>query len=180
MGRTVRSRIVMNGNPDGGERQVDAKRILRDSMRRMRRELPDRERRSAIIADHLVALPALAAASRVMAYKAVLGEVDPVSVVGWLRARGVDVRMPEDDVSPDWPDAIIVPGTAFTLKGQRLGQGGGWYDRFLQGRRKDALTIGIGFEPQVVDIVPTDVHDIELDCIVSEVGPTWTHRRTTP
>jgi len=179
MVRTVRSSAVANGNPDGGGSHVEAKRSLRDSMRRMRRELPDRERRSAIIAGHLIALPALAAATRVMAYTAVVGEVDPASAVDWLRARGVAVRMPEDDVSPEWPDVIIVPGTAFTRTGQRLGQGGGWYDRFLPGRRADALTIGIGFGPQVVDIVPTDAHDIELDCIVTEDGPAWPQGRTT-
>jgi len=149
-------------------------------MRRMRRELPDRERRAAAIVEHLLALPALAAASRVMAYTAVTGEVDPGAAVDWLRSRGAEVRMPEDDVSPEWPDVIIVPGTAFTQGGQRLGQGGGWYDRFLPGRRADALTIGIGFEPQVVDIVPTDAHDVELDCIVTEDGPTWPDGRTTP
>ena len=149
-------------------------------MRRMRRDLPDRDRRSASIAEHLVGLPAVAGAKRVMAYTAVVGEVDPTQAVDWLRRRGVEVRMPEDDVSPDWPDVIIVPGTAFTRDGRRLGQGGGWYDRFLPGRRADALTIGVGFAPQVVDIVPTDSHDVELDCVVTEDGPAWPDGRTTP
>jgi 5-formyltetrahydrofolate cyclo-ligase len=179
MDRTVRSSSVVNGNPSGGEEHVEAKRVLRDSMRRMRRDLPDRERRSASIAEHLVAMPALAAAARVMAYTAVTGEVDPAPAVDWLRERGADVRMPEDDVSPDWPDVIIVPGTAFTPDGRRLGQGGGWYDRFLPGRRTDALTIGVGFAPQVVAVVPTDAHDVELDCIVTEDGPAWPHGPST-
>ncbi len=148
-------------------------------MRRLRRDLPDRERRSAAIAEQLVAMPAVTAATRVMAYTAVTGEVDPRLAVDRLRAQGVEVRMPEDGVSPEWPDVIIVPGTAFTRQGQRLGQGGGWYDRFLPGRRADALTIGIGFAPQVVDSVPTDDHDVELDCIVTEDGPAWPHGRTT-
>ena len=110
-----------------------------------------------------------------MAYRAVVGEVDPAAAVDWLRRRGVDVCMPEDEVKPDWPDVIIVPGIAFTRTGQRLGQGGGWYDRFLPGRRADAVTIGIGFAPQIVDTVPTAAHDVELDCIVTEDGPLWPH-----
>lgn len=149
-------------------------------MRRQRRELPDRERRSTAIVEHLVALPALASPSRVMAYMAVVGEVDPRGAVDWLRARGVEVRMPQDEVASDWPDVIIVPGVAFTRAGQRLGQGGGWYDRFLPGRRADALTIGIGFTAQVVDFVPAEDHDVELDCIVTEDGPVWPHGPTTP
>ncbi len=142
-------------------------------MRRLRRDLPDRERRSAAIVDHLVAIPALAAATRVMAYTAVVGEVDPSGAVEWLRGRGAEVRMPEDDVAPAWPDVIIVPGTAFTPDGERVGQGGGWYDRFLPGRRPGVVTIGVGFAPQLVDTVPTDAHDVVLDCIVTEDGPVW-------
>lgn len=142
-------------------------------MRRTRRDLPDRDQRSARIADHLVAIPALMSASRVMAYDAVVGEVDPVGAVEWLRNRGTEVRMPEDDVAPDWPDVIIVPGTAFTTRGERVGQGGGWYDRFLPGRRADAVTIGVGFVPQIVEFVPTADHDVVLDCIVTEDGTVW-------
>lgn len=159
--------------PDRISDGAEAKRVLRLAMRRMRRDLPDRELRSAAIVDHLVALPMLVAATRVMAYTAVVGEVDPSGAVEWLRGRGVDVRMPEDDVPAGWPDVIIVPGTAFTPRGERLGQGGGWYDRFLPGRRVDAETIGVGFGPQLLDTVPSEAHDVVLDCIVTEDGPIW-------
>ena len=161
--------------PDDNEEGVDAKRQLRATMRRTRRDLPDRERRSASIAEHVVALPVVATALRVMSYSAVVGEVDPAAAVAWFRARGVEVRMPEDGVSPDWPDVIIVPGTAFTRRGERLGQGGGWYDRFLADRRPDAVTIGVGFAPQIVDHLPTEAHDVALDCVVTDDGPLWPH-----
>lgn len=151
----------------------DAKRVLRASMRAMRRALPDRARRSAAIAEHLMALPALSSARRVLAYDAIVGEVDPAVAVTNLRANGAEVRMPEDVVAPDWPDVIIVPGTAFTTGGERLGQGGGWYDRFLAGRRTDAVTIGVAFAPQVVEFVPVGPHDVVLDCVVTEDGPVW-------
>lgn len=151
----------------------DAKRALRASMRAMRRSLPDRARRSAAIVEHLLEIPALSSARRVLAYDAIVGEVDPTAAVARLRTNGAEVRMPEDAVSPDWPDVIIVPGTAFTTDGRRLGQGGGWYDRFLTGRRVDAITIGIGFAPQVVEFVPVERHDVVLDCVVTEDGPIW-------
>ena len=151
----------------------DAKRALRASMRSMRRALPDREHRSALIVERLLAIPALTASHRVLAYDAVVGEVDPAAAVGQLRVNGAEVRMPEDDVDPTWPDTIIVPGTAFTIDGRRLGQGGGWYDRFLAGRRADAITIGIGFAPQLIEFVPVGRHDVVLDCVVTEDGPIW-------
>jgi 5-formyltetrahydrofolate cyclo-ligase len=160
---------------DDNEGNARAKRDLRDTMRRERRALPDRAERSAAIVAHLIEVPPFVAASRVMAYTAVVGEVDPAAAVSWLRDRGVEVCMPEDDVRPEWPDVIIVPGTAFTRGGDRLGQGGGWYDRFLPGRRADAVTIGIGFATQVVDFVPTAAHDVALDCIVTDDGAFWPH-----
>jgi 5-formyltetrahydrofolate cyclo-ligase len=156
-----------------GARVAEEKRVLRAAMRRMRGELPDRERRTAMIVEHLAAIPALASASRVMAYEAVPGEVDPAALVEWLRSRSIEVRMPEDGVAAWWPDVFVVPGTAFTPRGERVGQGGGWYDRFLPGRRPDSVTIGVGFAPQLVEVVPTEVHDVVLDCVVTEDGPLW-------
>ena len=59
------------------------------------------------------------------------------------------VAVPEDDVDPAWPDVVIVPGLAFTSTGRRLGQGGGWYDRFLVGVRDDCVTVGVCFHEQL-------------------------------
>ena len=158
---------------ESNEEVDDAKRELRVSMRSMRRALPDRERRSAAIVEHLLSIPALTSARCVLAYEAIVGEVDPAAAVAHLRANGAEVRMPEDDVDPAWPDAIIVPGTAFAADGRRLGQGGGWYDRFLAGRRADAVTIGVGFAPQLIEVVPVGRHDVLLDCVVTEDGAVW-------
>lgn len=62
-------------------------------------------------------------------------------------------------------DMIIVPAVAFTRNGQRLGQGGGYYDRLLQ--KSDAYTIGVGFDFQLLDYLPLEEHDRSLDCIVT-------------
>ncbi len=145
-------------------------------MRRTRRELPDRPERSARIVDHLIGLDAVATASRLMVYEAVPGEVELAGLVTWATDRGVEVAVPEDGVDADRPDVIVVPGTAFTERGERVGQGGGWYDRFLPGRRPGVPAIGVCFAPQLVDHVPTEPHDVLLDCVVTEDGPNWRDR----
>jgi 5-formyltetrahydrofolate cyclo-ligase len=64
-------------------------------------------------------------------------------------------------------DVVIVPGSAFSVDGFRLGYGGGYYDRFL--KNCPAVTIGLAFDMQVVGRVPHDQqHDVPLDYIVTE------------
>lgn len=64
-------------------------------------------------------------------------------------------------------DMIVVPLVAFNRTGARLGYGGGCYDRYLPTLRPDCQVIGIAFEEQRVDHVPTDVHDLPLPNIIS-------------
>jgi len=66
------------------------------------------------------------------------------------------------------PTLVFVPGLAFTREGQRLGRGGGFYDRFLTGRGANAIKIGICFEFQIVDFVPLELHDVVLDAVVTD------------
>lgn len=143
-------------------------------MRALRTALPDRVERSAEITRHLVRLDSVSQASRVLAYSSIVGEVETARFIEWCRAHDIEVALPEDDgLDPEWADVIVVPGTAFTVRGERIGQGGGWYDQFLPGRRAEAVTIGIGFSPQLVDSLPTEPHDVILDCIVTDDGPIW-------
>mgnify|MGYP002560589213 FL=1 len=62
----------------------------------------------------------------------------------------------------------ILPGSVFDEKKNRVGYGGGFYDRFLENLRKDAVTIGIAFDLQIFDEVPKEAHDAQLDYIVTE------------
>ena len=112
---------------------TDAKRALRQRMRTLRRELPDRPERSARVLELLTGIEAITGAKRLLAYDSIVGEVETPALVTWCTERGIETAMPEDDIEASWPDVIIVPGTAFTVRGERIGQGGGWYDRFLPG-----------------------------------------------
>ena len=62
-------------------------------------------------------------------------------------------------------DVAVIPGMAFDREGHRLGRGRGYYDRFLS-RVPYIYKIGVCFPSRLVDHVPTDPHDIIMDCIV--------------
>ena len=64
-------------------------------------------------------------------------------------------------------DMIIVPLVAFDRAGARLGYGGGCYDRYLSMLSPACQIIGIAFDEQRVDHVPTDAHDLPLPHIIS-------------
>ncbi len=64
-------------------------------------------------------------------------------------------------------DMIIVPLVAFDQTGARLGYGGGCYDRYLPTLSPACQIIGIAFDEQRVDGVPTDAHDLPLPHIIS-------------
>ena len=64
-------------------------------------------------------------------------------------------------------DMIIVPLVAFDRAGARLGYGGGCYDRYLPTLSPACQIIGIAFDEQRVDHIPTDAHDLPLPNIIS-------------
>ncbi len=70
------------------------------------------------------------------------------------------------------PEVLIVPLLAFDARGYRLGYGGGFYDRTLEGLRSKRATIAIGFAfaAQQVAEVPIDATDQRLDLVVTETG----------
>ncbi len=63
-------------------------------------------------------------------------------------------------------DLIVVPGVAFDRYGNRLGRGRGFYDRFLQHQTTE--TVGICFDFQLVEELPTEPNDMPLKKIISE------------
>ena len=65
-------------------------------------------------------------------------------------------------------DCIIVPGLAFDRMGHRLGQGAGFYDRFLSRPGMRAVLLAVGFDEQLVAHVPTEASDWPMDAIVTD------------
>jgi 5-formyltetrahydrofolate cyclo-ligase len=150
--------------------EAGEKATLRASMRAMRRALPDRDERSEDLWRQVIALPAMAVAETVLVFTTVPGEPDTGPLLVWCAATGRLAAVPEADVEPSWPDVVIVPGLAFTAAGDRLGQGGGWYDRFLSAVRPDCVSIGVCFAEQVVAALPVEVHDVTVDHVVTDRG----------
>jgi len=63
-------------------------------------------------------------------------------------------------------DVIVCPGLAFSPSGQRLGQGGGFYDRYIK-KAPQATTIGVGFSIQLLENIPTEEHDATMHLVVT-------------
>ena len=64
------------------------------------------------------------------------------------------------------PDVTIVPGLAFTRTGQRLGQGGGYYDRYLA-QHPATYKVGVCFNEQLTDALPCEKHDALMNEVVT-------------
>ncbi|GAH14369.1 unnamed protein product [marine sediment metagenome] len=65
---------------------------------------------------------------------------------------------------------VIVPGVVFDRKGNRLGFGGGFYDRFLGKLSDRTKLVALAFELQLVDNVSSQSHDIAVDYLITERG----------
>jgi 5-formyltetrahydrofolate cyclo-ligase len=66
-------------------------------------------------------------------------------------------------------ELIIAPGLAFTPQGQRLGYGGGFYDRFME-RHAHATLCALVYDRLILDQIPVKGHDIPVDYLVTESG----------
>jgi 5-formyltetrahydrofolate cyclo-ligase len=75
---------------------------------------------------------------------------------------------PEPSGGPVAPDVIIAPLVGFDRAMNRLGQGGGYYDRAFA-RFPDALRVGLAWSAQEIDTLPADPWDLPLDIIMTEV-----------
>jgi 5-formyltetrahydrofolate cyclo-ligase len=72
-------------------------------------------------------------------------------------------------LAPGELDLVLVPCVAFDRRGNRLGYGAGYYDRWLTGEQR-GVAVGLAFAMQTVDALPTDPWDRRVDGIVTETG----------
>jgi len=151
------------------------------------------------IAAHLPPLD-IGPSTIVAGYAPIRSEIDPVQLVQKLATRGATLALPAISarnaslVFRQWtpgdelvrglfgisepsatalevnPDIVLVPLAAFDRRGHRLGYGGGYYDRTLQGlRRSRRITAaGVAFSVQQMDQIPEDDHDEPLDLVLTE------------
>ncbi|MEL7447216.1 MAG: 5-formyltetrahydrofolate cyclo-ligase [Pseudomonadota bacterium] len=77
-----------------------------------------------------------------------------------------DMLQPNPAAETAIPDILFVPLIGFTAKCDRLGQGGGHYDRWLE-EHPGRLAIGLAWDAQLCDKLPMEPHDAALDAIVT-------------
>ena len=70
---------------------------------------------------------------------------------------------------PDSKSLFVVPGVGFDRRGHRLGYGAGYYDKYLCSREFMGL-IGVCFDIQLIDEIPSEKTDVSMDAILTENG----------
>ena len=121
-------------------------------------------------------LPAMAAHPGAVGVPVILGPGQPLKFREWspgaaMVAGDFGALIPAEG---GWiePEVVIVPLVAFDARGFRLGYGGGFYDRTLEGlrARRPTLAVGFAFAAQELPEVPIEPTDQRLDAIVTEHG----------
>lgn len=97
-----------------------------------------------------------------------------VHALSELRPQGF-LRIPEPPARPEClvtpsaahPSIMIVPGVAFDPSRNRLGYGGGYYDRYLSVHRENlSLTVGLAYPFQLIPGLPVSEFDQKPDCLI--------------
>lgn len=169
---------------------------IRKEMKRARREITDREKKSLAAARALLSTSEYRSAESVMLYCPLGSEVDTAYIADAARADGKKVLYPVTDeasgvitpilVDKDTEflrgafgikeplgevyngdiDLVVVPGVAFDREGGRLGFGKGCYDGFLSSI--STIKVGLCYDIQLIEKLPSEEHDVRMDMIVSE------------
>jgi len=88
---------------------------------------------------------------------------DPLSI----NTFGIPEPLPKKKVNPE---ILLIPTVAYDKELNRLGYGGGFYDRYLSQalNHKKIIKIGLGFSFQKIDKLPTNQYDQKLDYVITE------------
>ncbi len=112
-------------------------------------------------AGHPIALPRVAPGGRLTFHR----HTDPYEESD-LVAGPLGLLQPGPDAPAVEPPVLFVPLVGFTATGERLGQGGGFYDRYLVDH-PDVIAIGMAWDVQEVPELPIASHDMPLTAIVT-------------
>jgi 5-formyltetrahydrofolate cyclo-ligase len=119
----------------------------------------------AALADKRFYLPRCAPNRRLAVHAFVPGETP-------LRAGPFGIREPDPrhvpEHTPDVLDLVVVPSVLLSERCERLGYGGGYYDRFLPRLSPGCATVGLCPDSLLVPALPTEPHDIRLDIVLTE------------
>lgn len=163
-----------------------AKEELRQVLLKQRRQMSENDRlsKSKEITDKLKEAIAWSSISSVHIFESIdsLAEVETKSIIGYLKKNYPELKLyhPRKFMN-SWQDmdennnpainlnydVIIVPTLGFDSFLNRLGHGGGHYDKFLA-TQKSARTIGLCFELGHRAQIPVEPFDIPLDVVISE------------
>lgn len=172
------------------------KQKVRELLAQKRRIMPVEERtiQSTKILEQIESLPVFQSAKTILLYYPVQNEVDVLPLVKRYKhektilfpvshRRGMTVHpyagnammhrgkfgIPEP-TTPAYEgtiDLMIVPAVAFDKKGRRLGRGGGYYDRFIKKIKNHTFTLGVAYDFQMIDEVPSARHDQRVQGVVT-------------
>jgi 5-formyltetrahydrofolate cyclo-ligase len=102
-------------------------------------------------------------------------ELIPSQILNWeadLAPGAYNIPEPHSDAlrprKPEEIDLLIVPGVAFDVKGNRLGYGGGYYDRFFPMLKPNVSLIALVFDLQIQPEIPVDDWDQSVDIVITE------------
>ena len=93
-------------------------------------------------------------------------EEDKIEISGSFKIRE---STSEKVLVPDENTLIVMPGAVFDVKGNRIGYGGGYYDRYLE-KHPMCSTLAVCYDLQVVKELPAEPHDIKPQMIVTETS----------
>lgn len=99
-------------------------------------------------------------------------ELFEIKDLGELVSGYMDIPEPpareERAVSLNEVAIIVIPGAGFDTKGNRIGYGGGYYDRLLSALPEGIPLVAPAYEEQITDFVPSEPHDIKVHLIVTD------------
>ena len=81
---------------------------------------------------------------------------------GILEPKDVDKSKVGDNF-----DLIIMPGVAFDINGNRIGYGGGYYDKYISNINNKCIKLALAYELQLVQNIKSEIHDIKVDFIIT-------------